>query len=945
MNMKYENVYKLPFQNLRTTFESSCKQPWVFINLLIFCGFFSIFPTQAQFLKADGKYIVDGNDEEIILRGMGLGGWMLQEGYMLQTNSFANPQHEIRAAIEGVIGEENTDEFYAAWLENHCTKTDIDSLASWGFNSVRLPMHYNLFTLPIEDEPVAGQNTWLEKGFAMTDSLLNWCAANEIYLILDLHAAPGGQGNDAAISDYDNSKPSLWESDANKQKTIALWKKLAERYANEKWIGGYDLINETNWNFTAGANQNGCDESTNAPLKALFIAITDAIREVDENHIIFIEGNCWANNHNGIWPPWDDNLVISFHKYWNYNDQNSIQGFINMRNEHNIPVWLGESGENSNTWFKNAISLLEKNKIGWAWWPLKKVGSVVGPLTINKNEGYAELLDYWENGGNAPSVEEAKAALMQLTEDLKIENCTYHKDVIDAMFRQVQQTEATSIPFTEISVPGVVSASDFDLGGNGIAYFDNDTANYNVATGTYQAWNQGWTYRNDGVDIEATTDTTDKSNGYNIGWTADGEWLQYTITVDSTGSYQLNLRYGAMGSESTIRLQVDGVDIIEPVKLPSTGGYNVWQTYTIENVPLTVGTQKLKLIFKVGGLNLGYLDFDLAANFNEIPFAPTYAATTEEGDVFFSLNKSIDTTELAAIAGFSITADGNEVEIESIEVEEGNNKLLVFYLNAELNDGMVLKASYDGDVVKATDGTSLEAFTDFEIINNLPFHYALPAKVEAENFTTNYGLELETTTDTGGGQNIGYTNYGDYLEYLISVEEESDFKVEVRVASESAGGKLALKQLDNEGEVLNEVEITVPVTGGWQTWQTVSEEMHLDAGRGILKLEILQPEFNVNWINFKKQTVSGIGDKTQGSLNLYPNPVNSAIRIELPNKVYTTNNSVTICTVQGKVIYKKEQLKQQDFEQFSIETLQAGLYILKLNMGDSFWSGKILIDK
>ena len=287
MNMKYENVYKLPFQNLRTTFESSCKQPWVFINLLIFCGFFSIFPTQAQFLKADGKYIVDGNDEEIILRGMGLGGWMLQEGYMLQTNSFANPQHEIRAAIEGVIGEENTDEFYAAWLENHCTKTDIDSLASWGFNSVRLPMHYNLFTLPIEDEPVAGQNTWLEKGFAMTDSLLNWCAANEIYLILDLHAAPGGQGNDAAISDYDNSKPSLWESDANKQKTIALWKKLAERYANEKWIGGYDLINETNWNFTAGANQNGCDESTNAPLKALFIAITDAIREVDENHIIY----------------------------------------------------------------------------------------------------------------------------------------------------------------------------------------------------------------------------------------------------------------------------------------------------------------------------------------------------------------------------------------------------------------------------------------------------------------------------------------------------------------------------------------------------------------------------------------------------------------------------------------------------------------------------------
>ena len=176
-------------------------------------------------------------------------------------------------------------------------------------------MHYNLYTLPVEEEPVPGENTWLEKGFALTDSLVKWCAANSMYVILDLHAAPGGQGRDAAISDYDDSKPSLWESDANKTKTIALWRKLAERYKNEKWIGGYDLINETNWNFTAGAHQNGCGETTNAPLKKLFTDITAAIREVDPNHLIFIEGNCWANNHNGLFPAWDNNMAISFHKY------------------------------------------------------------------------------------------------------------------------------------------------------------------------------------------------------------------------------------------------------------------------------------------------------------------------------------------------------------------------------------------------------------------------------------------------------------------------------------------------------------------------------------------------------------------------------------------------------------------------------------------------------
>ena len=160
------------------------------------------------FLKADGKKIVNAKGENILLRGMGLGGWMLQEGYMLGIQKDAQ-QHKIRQAIEELMGPQETAEFYNAWLDNFIRKIDIDSMKAWGFNSVRLPMHYNLFTLPVDQEPVAGQNTWLDKGFAITDSLLAWCKANHMYLILDLHAAPGGQGNDLNISDRDSSKPSL----------------------------------------------------------------------------------------------------------------------------------------------------------------------------------------------------------------------------------------------------------------------------------------------------------------------------------------------------------------------------------------------------------------------------------------------------------------------------------------------------------------------------------------------------------------------------------------------------------------------------------------------------------------------------------------------------------------------------------------------------------------
>lgn len=75
---------------------------------------------------------------------MGLGGWLVQEGYMLQTSAFANAQWQIRAKISALIGETNTETFYQTYRNNYVRKIDIDSLASWGFNSLRLPMHYNL---------------------------------------------------------------------------------------------------------------------------------------------------------------------------------------------------------------------------------------------------------------------------------------------------------------------------------------------------------------------------------------------------------------------------------------------------------------------------------------------------------------------------------------------------------------------------------------------------------------------------------------------------------------------------------------------------------------------------------------------------------------------------------------------------------------------------------
>ena len=87
------------------------------------------------FLTTSGASIVNGNGENVLLRGVGLGGWMVQEGYMLQTASFASPQHEIKETITELFGEEAAGVFFDAWLHSPCRVADIDSMKAWVFNS------------------------------------------------------------------------------------------------------------------------------------------------------------------------------------------------------------------------------------------------------------------------------------------------------------------------------------------------------------------------------------------------------------------------------------------------------------------------------------------------------------------------------------------------------------------------------------------------------------------------------------------------------------------------------------------------------------------------------------------------------------------------------------------------------------------------------------------
>ncbi|MBL6645840.1 MAG: cellulase family glycosylhydrolase [Flavobacteriales bacterium] len=867
-------------------------------------------------LSTEGPVIVNEAGEEVLLRGMGLGGWMLQEGYMLQTAGFANAQYEIRNKIEQLIGEEATAEFYAAWLQNHVTRADIDAMKSWGFNSVRLPMHYNLFTLPIEEEPVPGENTWLDTGFELSDSLISWCKQNEMYVVLDLHGAPGGQGYDAAISDYDPTKPSLWESVENRDKMAALWGRLAAHYVDEDWVAGYDLLNEPNWDLPGGT-----------ALRNLYMQCTDSIRAVDPDHIIFIEGNWWANDFSGLTPPWDDQLVYSPHKYWSINDVGSMQFATSLRDAHNVPLYLGESGENSNVWFRDAIHLLEDLNIGWAWWPLKKVASISAPLSIEKTDGYQTLLDYWSGNAAQPTPEFATEVLMDLAEKLKFEHCVKQLNVVDAMFRQVQSQE--SIPFdADQQVPGIIHATDFDMGVVGSAYGDIQVANYHVSTGNYTEWNSGWQYRNDGVDITFATDPV-HSNGYKVSWLATDEWMKYTVDVQTGGLYDIRMRVSVGETPGMVHFETAGGDVSGYVEIPLSGIPGGWQTITVEDVYLEAGPVGLVFWADAGGFEVSHFDFSFTGTpASEVDFSLVNAKTQGPHHVAVTLNKPMQLPLLDAAGDFTLYADGAPLTLLSSQADPDENRVIVLEVEEGMDATMDLTLSYNGTTVVESGGNDLVAFVNEEVFNDLDFRFAIPGWIEAEAFSQQTGVELEATSDNGGGQNVGFLDEGDVMEYEVNVRYSGDYEVNIRTASESAGS-LSMELVGENGQVTGLGMFSLPATGGWQTWATSSKDVVLDAGIYKLRVTVESAPFNLNWYEFeyKDEIVDEGGVTSFQTVLAYPNPVQSGEVTVAFSVFFPQNLTLSIYDAQGRPVFGETYYNVVSIQEtLSLQGLAAGVY-------------------
>ena len=143
-----------------------------------------------------------------------------------------------------------------------------------------------------------------------------------------------------------------------------------------------------------------------ARLEPLYKRFTAAIRSEDTHHAVILGGAKWDSDFTVFGPPFDPNLIYQLHTYWTPPVQATVQKFVDFRTANKVPIWLGESGENKDEWVADFARLLEKNNIGWCFWPWKKMDATSSPVTFAQPDHWSEIVEYAKLDRNLGHVED-----------------------------------------------------------------------------------------------------------------------------------------------------------------------------------------------------------------------------------------------------------------------------------------------------------------------------------------------------------------------------------------------------------------------------------------------------------------------------------------------------------------------------------------------------------
>ena len=519
-----------------------------------------------EFLHTQGQDMVDEHGRKVLLRGVGLGNYLLPEGYMWKFGDAGDRPRKIEKFVSELIGHEDADRFWLEYRKNYITEADIRRIAELGFNSVRPALNARRF-LTEDDNP-----SYVDEGFQLLDDLVRWCGKYNVYVIIDMHGAPGGQTG-ANIDDSANDQPELFMDPKYEKRLIDLWVKIAERYKDEPAVAGYDLLNEPLPERTGAAAR------YKQALEPLYGRITAAIRKVDKKHMIVLEGADWSNDWSVFSKPFAPNLVYQFHYYCWDNPENlrDINSYLDYRKKWNAPVWVGETGENNNTIYWATTQYFESNNIGWSFWPWKKMDATNGLYSIKKPAGWDAIVAY-TGGQEKPAQETSRQAFDDLLQDIRIENCVCNGDVANALFHRL---------------PARIDAKNFGHEGPGKSYSVKKPAR-----------NSSNYRKSEPVPIEISKGGDDgRDSCQSVRLTAD-EWTSYSVNSPVGKACSVVIRAQATSLPASFTFSFN--DHEEEIALND----RTWTEVKGEPVKAVQGANRMELCVKSGTILFDWVDIE-----------------------------------------------------------------------------------------------------------------------------------------------------------------------------------------------------------------------------------------------------------------------------------------------------------------------------------------------
>ncbi len=796
-------------------------------------------PTAEKYslLKANGTIWMNQQGEKVSLRGINIGNWLGLEMWMFGHEQPIGDGVTDQCSLEDLLVErfsyQEKEDILNTHRDSWFTNEDWDTIAAAGFNLVRIPFYYNL--IESETSPYTTKaNAW-----HYLDAAIEQAKARKIYVILDLHGAVGGQGVEQHTGCANQNQ--LWGNAEYRARTAWLWKQIAMRYKNEAAIAGYGLLNEP-W---------GTDSET---LKDYMVELYQAIREVDANHIIILPDH----NSDGI-SAYGDPLDL---------------GMENVAFEHHAYPGLFGWGEIGYEVHRDWLTCGKNGDTGVCDWA-KRVRNVYTPMLIGETQPWVGL---GELGGDITratfdrynALNWAATAWSYKTTSLAGGQGSGQWGLVtnngDQLLVKAQTWSCNDWVATFDNTCDVSARSTMPYAGEGakIMYLIIKTGAFNGSDVIYD-------------NIALTNDATGEnilSNGdfgNGDGWTELPVWGDprvYDFNYDA-GEFAGSDTGPALrvtseaGNNSFIyqAVEVQGgqsYTISGKFKDNGDGGNDMWaEIYLVDKEPqiwqdpngrvlpqVDINSSSLEEIndFFASFASMDYLTNDHVlgsltqaqppAIFTNIPSEPSnLVLMPSDGQVQLNWDNAQGDIDGYRIYRSTSPTTGFEpigTSESTSYLDEGLDDITYYYYVAAYNS------------VDEGYGSSIQASGET--------FYLIPGEIQAENYSLAHpGVQTETAGDDGGGFNIGHFEVGRWVEYDVRVEQSGEYTVEYRLASVPGSNGFEVRFNDEVVET-----VTVPATGGWQDYQTVTTTITLTEGEYKLRLHSISNQWNLNWMRFVK---------------------------------------------------------------------------------------------